>query len=358
MNILLIGNDFHSIYYTRKELITELVKYNRVYVAIPDNNKNYLIEQLGAQLITINLNRMGKNPFREILVINKINKITKKTKADIIFTFTIKPNLYTGLLQSPKTKKQIVTITGLGRLFQKDNIIKKILIYLYRKSFRNVKSIIFENKENESIFTKLRIANGRHILVNGAGVNLDENPLESYPEEKDVLRILFVGRIEKDKGFIELYRAAQHYEKKNERIEFIILGSCEKTFEKEFKKMCIPNNMKLEGWQMNVHKYLKLSHAVILPSYHEGMANVLLEAAATGRPILASRIHGCMESFEEGESGLGFEKGNLEDMIRVIDQFIKMSNDDRKLMGLKGRHKMEREFDRKNVVDKFVEQIY
>ncbi len=358
MNTLLIGNDFHAIYYTRKELIKELVKLHNVYVAIPKKENNKLIEQLGCNVIPLEMSRMGMNVFCELKVLFAINEIIKKIKPNIIFTFTIKPNIYVGLLQRKKESCQIVTITGLGRLFQKESIKKKLVIALYRFAFSNVKRIFFENSEIEEIFAKLNIAENRHTIVNGAGVNLQENLLEEYPEDSNGLRIVFVGRIERDKGFCELLEAAQFYEKSKLNLKFIVLGICEKSFEKEFQKMHIPSNLILEGWQMDVHSYLKSAHAIILPSYHEGMANVLLEAAATGRPILASRIHGCIESFDEGVSGFGFEKADTEDMLRAIDQFTKLTNEERCNMGRQGRKKMEQEFNRNLVVKSFIEQMH
>lgn len=357
MNVLLVGNDFHAIYYTRKELVKELVKLHKVYVAIPKNENNKLIEQLGCSIIPLEMSRMGINVFGELKVLYAINGIIKKIKPNVIFTFTIKPNIYVGLLQRKKKLCQIVTITGLGRVFQKETIKKKFVIALYRFAFRNVKRIIFENSEIERIFTDLNIAENRHIIVKGAGVNLKENLMEEYPDDGKGLRIVFVGRIERDKGFCELLEAAKIYEKNNPNLKFIVLGVCEKSFEKEFKKMHIPSNISLEGWQMDVHSYLKSAHAIILPSYHEGMANVLLEAAATGRPILASRIHGCMESFDEGVSGFGFDKADTKDMMRAIDQFTELTNGERENMGKHGRKKMEQEFNRSLVVKIFIDQM-
>ena len=116
-------------------------------------------------------------------------------------------------------------------------------------------------------------------------------------------------------------------------------------------------NTTYHGRQNNIHDFIKNSHAIILPSYHEGMANVLLEAAACGRPILASKVPGCIETFNEGVSGLGFEPRNDDSLVQTIIEFIKMPYEQKKIMGIAGRQKIEKEFDRQLVVNANMEEI-
>ena len=99
------------------------------------------------------------------------------------------------------------------------------------------------------------------------------------------------------------------------------------------------------------------AHAIIHPSHHEGMSNVLLEAAATGRPVLASDIPGCRETFVEGVSGMGFEARNCKNLIHVIERFIKLPYEKKIEMGKIGRKKMEKEFDRQIVINKYIQEI-
>ena len=116
-------------------------------------------------------------------------------------------------------------------------------------------------------------------------------------------------------------------------------------------------NVSCMGYNNDVIPFIKEAHAVVLPSYHEGMANVLLEGAASGRPILASTIPGCRESFEEGVTGFGFEVKNAESLKCAIDKFLSLSHEQRREMGKRGREKMEKQFDRKIVVGKYFEVI-
>ena len=109
--------------------------------------------------------------------------------------------------------------------------------------------------------------------------------------------------------------------------------------------------------QRDVRPFYAESHAIIHPSYHEGMSNVLLEAAAAGRPVLASNVPGCRETFDEGVSGMGFEPRNVDDLVRAIEQFIALPHEQKATMGCAGREKVEREFDRKIVVDAYMKEI-
>jgi glycosyltransferase involved in cell wall biosynthesis len=87
------------------------------------------------------------------------------------------------------------------------------------------------------------------------------------------------------------------------------------------------------------------------------MANVLLEAASTGRPVLASNIPGCRETFDEGVTGYGFEVRNISALVNTMEKFIKLLYENKKQMGIAGRAKVEREFDRQIVIDSYMEEI-
>jgi glycosyltransferase involved in cell wall biosynthesis len=109
--------------------------------------------------------------------------------------------------------------------------------------------------------------------------------------------------------------------------------------------------------QEQVHELIKECHCLIHPSYHEGMANVLLEAASSGRPVMASNIPGCRETFDEGVSGYGFEVKNAAALVNAIEKFIKLPYEDKKQMGIASRAKVEREFDRQIVIERYMEEI-
>ena len=116
-------------------------------------------------------------------------------------------------------------------------------------------------------------------------------------------------------------------------------------------------NVNCVGFHKDVKPFLKDAHVVILPSYHEGMANVLLEGASSGRPILASNIPGCEETFDEGVTGFGFEVKNADSVKAAVEKFLSLTNEQKCEMGRKGREKMENQFNRKIVIQKYFDLI-
>ena len=111
------------------------------------------------------------------------------------------------------------------------------------------------------------------------------------------------------------------------------------------------------GYRKDIKELIKKSHCLIHPSYHEGLSNVLLEAGATGRPVIASDIPGCKETFIDGISGLAVKVKDTDDLTDKIEKFINFSYDKKMEMGKSNRKHVEKKFDRKIVVEKYIECI-
>ncbi|MCM1182545.1 MAG: glycosyltransferase [Roseburia sp.] len=161
----------------------------------------------------------------------------------------------------------------------------------------------------------------------------------------------------KEKGIEEFLYAARVIHKEYPETLFKIVGNCEedyKTVMEEYEKKGI---LELTGYEKNILPYYQEADAVVMPSYHEGMSNVILEASANGRPVLASRIPGCMEGFEDGRTGFGFSPGDGDALVEAIRKFIELPREEREQMGKNARNKMEKEFDRKYVVAAYMEEI-
>ncbi|MDE5865161.1 MAG: glycosyltransferase, partial [Lachnospiraceae bacterium] len=138
---------------------------------------------------------------------------------------------------------------------------------------------------------------------------------------------------------------------------FDLLGYCDEDYQDRLNAEEKDGVIKQLGFDPDVHEYIKNCSALVLPTYHEGMSNVLMEASATGRPVIASNISGCKEIFEEGITGFGCEPGSSEDLIRAIRKFLMLSAEERAAMGRNARAKMEREFDRNKVVGVYINEI-
>ena len=357
---MLIGNHDIVIYNFRKELIKKLLEEGfEVAIALPYGKKVDLLIQSGCTFFETPIDRHGTNPLTDLKLMHHYKKIMREYNSDIVLTYTIKPTIYGGMACQKLGTPYIANITGLGTAVEQGGLKQKLILTLYKKAFKKVDCVFFQNKKNQSFFKEHHISISNQKLLPGSGVNLNEHRFEPYPEKDDTIRFLFIGRMMKDKGIDELLAAAQRIKEKHNHVFFDIIGFCEADY-KGKDQLEILHNQKIInylGHQDAIHEHIKAHHAVIHPSYHEGMANVLLEAAACGRPVLASNIPGCQEAFDEGITGFGFEPRNVSDLVRVIEKFIVLPYEDKKAMGIAGRKKMEREFDRQIVVDAYMEEI-
>ena len=272
-----------------------------------------------------------------------------------IFSYTIKPNLY-GSLAAGKTPI-VVNITGLGTAVEKGGLTKKAIITAYKFAFRNAKTVFVQNEENRQFFVQNNIAKNKLKLLPGSGVNVSQWKPLKYPEVDECIRFLYVGRLMEDKGIAELVQATKRLKDEGETIEGDLVGFCEEDYRVELDKFNIQKYVTIHGEQMDIVPYLTKAHAVVLPSYHEGMANVLLEAAASARPVLASNISGCKETFDEGKTGIGFKCRDVDSLVTAMRKFISLPHEIKKQMGIYGREKMEKEFDRNVVVEKYINEL-
>ena len=253
----------------------------------------------------------------------------------------------------------IENITGLGAVNEKTGLLKKILIKLYKIALKKSSCVFFQNKSNMDFLLGLGAVKNNYRLIPGSGVNLTENKFEKYLEDDNVVRFLFAGRVYKIKGIDELLEAIKIIKSKYNNIYFDIVGFAEKDYDNSLLWQLHKNNMLVyHGYkEENVHEFIKNSHAVILPSYSEGMSNILLESAACGRPILASNIPGCKEICEDGVTGFLFKPKSVESLVEAIEKFLKLPYGKKIEMGKAGRKKVEKEFDRNLVIDAYIQEI-
>lgn len=358
MKILILANNSTGLYKFRKELIEELANNNyQIYVSSPQDNFTYRLISLGCNHIETHVDRRGTNPISDLKLLVSYIQLIKHIKPDVVLTYTIKPNVYGGLACRLTKTSYITNITGLGTSIENKGLIRWITLALYGCGLKSAKCVFFQNEPNRQLFIKEKIIRGKSILIPGSGVNLDQYSFEVYPEDNEIIRFLFIGRIMKAKGIDELLVAAKRIKEKYPNVQFDLIGGTEEDYLKQLNELKMQGIINYHGQQENVYDYIKRSHAIILPSYHEGTANVLLESASTGRPIIATRVTGCIETFDEGVTGLGFEVKNAESLVHAIINFIKLPYEKKKSMGIEGRKKMEREFDRCIVVKEYMQEI-
>lgn len=358
MKILVLANFGMGLYNFRKELLEELIKQNyEVYISLPYDEYVPKLESLGCTFINTPVSRRGTNPLTDLNLLMEYTKIMKKIKPDIVLTYTIKPNIYGGLACRLANIPYLPNITGLGSAVENDGVLQKITLFLYKMALRRANCIFFQNNGNKKFFSNKKIINGNHRLIPGSGVNLDHYTLLEYPPEKTI-NFLFISRVMKEKGIDQYLDAAIYIKGHYPNTSFHIIGFCEDEYEDKLKDMEVRGIIKYHGKQSDVREFHKISHCTIHPTYYpEGMSNVLLESAACGRPIITTDRSGCREIVENGENGFIVEQKNSYDLINKIELFLSLDADARKQMGLAGRKKVIKEFDRQIVVNSYIDEI-
>lgn len=357
MKIMMIANNDVGLYKFRKELVEELLKKNEIIISLPYGEILEPLKKKGCKFIDTPVDRRGINPIKDLKLLLKYQNIIKRENPDMVITYTIKPNVYGGMVCRVLKVPYCINITGLGTTFQNEGILKKIVITLYKIACKKAKVVYFENAENLKIFVDNQIVNkDRTCLLNGAGVNLEDYQLEEYPNDK-IVKFLFIGRVMKEKGVDELFAAMKKLIDNGENCSLDILGGYEEDYKDIIEKYEKEGWLKYWGYQKDVKPFIKNSHCFVLPSWHEGMANTNLECAASGRPVITSNIHGCKEAVEDGISGFLCEKQNYESLFGVMRKFLNLSYDERKKMGINGRKLMEQSFNKKEVVYKTIKKV-
>lgn len=357
--VLILANSSSGLWGFRKELIQSLKeKYKEVVASTPNSGSWENFESIGCRVIDTQIDRRGINPIKDLkLVLFYINLI-KKEKPDRVITYTIKPNIYGGFSSRLLRVPYVVNITGLGTTFQNEGILKKIVTFLYKCALKKAAVVFFENQENLQIFVDEGIVKEEQTcLLNGAGVNLEYYYPCDYPEDDEVIRFLFTGRVMKEKGVDELFEAMQRLRSDGILCTLDILGYYEEDYEARIQQYQDEGWLSFHGYQADVRPFVQNSHCFVLPSWHEGMANTNLECAAMGRPVITSNIYGCKEAAIDGVSGYLCEKKNADSLYYMMKKFILLSHQEKIDMGKYGRKHMEAVFDKKNVVKETIKKI-
>lgn len=347
--ILIITNHSYMLWQFRRELIAELMKTHEVVLSMPFVGHEDDFAAMGVRCIKTDVDRRGINPKTDWKLIQAYYRMLKAEKPDMVITYSIKPNIYAGIICTGLGIPFCANVQGLGTAFQKPGLAQFVTI-LYKAAFLHVQTVFFENEANAAEFKKRRIVGAeKQVVLNGAGINLEYYKYEPYPHNEPV-HFLYLGRLMKEKGMDELFYAAEQLHKEGHPFILDLVGFFEDEYKEQVEKLQKEGIVVFHGFQAEPRPFYAAADCIVLPSYHEGMSNVLLEAAATGRPLITSSIPGCREAVDKGQTGFLVKVQDRESLLRVMRKFLTLEKDTREKMGIAGRRKMEQEFDKKKVV--------
>ena len=362
LKVLVLANDTTYAFNLRDELLERLVSDgNEVVVASQPLLYQDELKGMGCRLIDIETNRHGKNPLSDLGLLSKFKKLLKAEKPDMVLTYNIKPNVYGGMACKSLKIRYIPNITGLGTAVEYPGMMQKLTTRLYKSGVAGASCIMFQNDENQAFFAEHKMLKQgvRTRLLPGSGVNLNKHKAMPYPENSDTINFLFIARVLKEKG-IDLYlNSAKRIYEKHKNVVFHICGLCDdESYLGLLDEAEKSGYIKYHGQQKDMIPFFEMSHCIVHPSYYpEGMSNVLLEAAAHCRPIIATDRSGCRETVDDKKSGFIVPIKDEEALVNALEAFLAMPYDQKRDMGLAGRAKIEKEFDRQFVVGAYLEEI-
>ena len=364
--IVLSANSCWYLYNFRSSTIEKLIgeKYKVICIAPKDNFYKELIS-LGCELIFIKFEPRSLNPINNIYLIIKFWKIYKKIKPFVIFNFTIKNNIFGSFAASLLNIPVINNVSGLGTSFINNNLLSKIVLFLYKLSQKKVLYLYFQNEEDKEYFinNKIILIDKAKILP-GSGVNTSrfQPKLISNKRTDNNFRFFYFGRFIYDKGLLELIQAFEKIKKNFPNCELWLAGAIDPKNKTSISQKTIDLWGQIEGVsiykQTNmIENLLSQVDCVVLPSYREGMPKSLLEACSMELPVIATNVPGCRSIIEDGFNGFLFLPKNIESLVEALKKIINMSVKNRKEMGNNGRRLIKQKFSEEIVIQEILKNI-
>lgn len=357
--ILFLANHFITLYSFRKELIYRLCKEgNEVYLSLPQDEDNKIFEEMGCRIILTDIDRRGINPKNDLKLIMQYRKMITEIKPDVIFSYTIKPNIYGTLVSNRLHYRQICNVTGTGATFLKKSFVSTVATMLYKISVKKCYKVFFQNTGDKDYFVAHKMVRDNWAMLPGSGCNMDEHKLVEMPSD-EIVSFIFIGRVMELKGIDQYLECARKIHETHPNTKFYIAGWNEeekyKTVVSEYEKN---GYVEYIGFRKDINDWIAKCHCTVLPSHGgEGVPNVILESAAMGRACIGSKINGTTDVIDDGVTGYLFDTGSAADLTAKVERFLQLGFEEKKTMGLAGRAKVEKEFDRQIVVDKYLEEI-
>lgn len=348
----------------RREIIEALVEKGcKVILSCPEHHRlDYFRKMQNVIIEDVSIDRRGTNPVKDIKLIWDYYRMFRRQRPDVICAFTIKPNVYGSMAADMLGIPHINNITGIGSGYKNGGLVRRIVTLLYKVALRKSRMVFFQNKVNlqTALESGMVKRDARFRMIPGSGVNLEYFPYKEK-ESNDTIVFNYIGRVMKDKSVDDYLAAARSIREKYPQTLFNVIGFVEKSEEHYKKELELLEKEGIVHYCGNVDDVRPLiysSAAIIHPSsYGEGISNVLLETAACGRVCITTKVEGCRDCVDDSVTGFVYPAGNVEALCECIERFIHLSHTQRVEMGRAGRKKVEREFDRRKVVEAYLQEI-
>jgi glycosyltransferase involved in cell wall biosynthesis len=322
-----------------------------VHVATNVNKHGAEIEALGFRLHRLSWQRGSLNPRRLLSIIREIRYLYRKYSPDIVHHVALQPTIIGSVAAWRMPFIRVNALAGLGYGFSsrslKARILRPALTFLLRILLRGPRAVVLvQNPDDRMVVLHLGVVADRVSVIPGSGV--DVHKFQPQPEPAGAVTVAFVGRLLVDKGIRTLIAAHKLLRESGEIIELIIAG------DRDPGNPASVSTAEIEDWKDNdaiqvlgnvseIEKVWACSHIAVLPSWREGLPKSLLEAAACGRPIIATDVPGCREIARQNINALLVPVENPRALAAAIRR-LAHDSELRRQLGAAGRQLAEREF--------------
>jgi len=359
--VVIAANSAWNIVNFRGELIRALQKngYEAVVVSPPDAAGR--LAGLAVKHIEVPIERSGLNPLSDLALLLRYRSILSHLRPVAYLGFTIKPNIYGGLAAGSLGIRHIANISGLGTAFIRRGPLRTFVSNLYRLALRRAPVVFFQNPDDRSFFLERRLVREDQArLLPGSGVDL--NRFRQVPLPDGPITFLFIGRLLGDKGVREFIDAARRMRASHPNARVQLLGPLDRgnrtaVSRSELNDWVSHGLIEYLGETDDVRPFIEKATAVVLPSYREGLPRSLLEAAAMGRPLIATDVPGCREIVEDSVNGFLCEARNSTSLSEAMKRLIDLSSDQLVEMGASSRRKAETQFSETVVIQAYLDAL-
>ena len=365
--IILTANSSWYLYNFRGSSIKRLLSKDYKVICIsPHDQYTSELQSMGCNWHDIRMSSKTKNPFVDLILIYDLFKAYKLYKPIAIFHFTIKPNIYGTWAATLSGIPSINNISGLGTAFVQGGLLSFFVRFLYKISQSFAHLVFCQNDDDyQLLVNKNLVPKNKLYKLPGSGVDIQRfNPTlkQHYPKNK-IFTFLYVGRMIKDKGLLELVEAISRLNSLDQICNLILCG-----FARNDNHSDIPKSL-LESWNQlpgiswvgpsdEVEQVMAGVDAVVLPSYREGMPRSILEALAMELPVVVTNVPGCNNIVDHEINGFLCKARNIASLERALKKMLFISSEERQAMGIMGRKKIEKYFDEEIVIQSLLDAIH
>ena len=362
MKIIFCDNTLWGLVNFRGEVIRHFIREgHQVVLVAPEKEDKQMRTTIpdGVRYIPVKMARTSLNPVKDFGYFMRMLKIFRAERPDYIFNYTIKPNIYGSIAARLCGCRSTAMMAGLGYIFINDSLLLRIARTIYRFGLLFTDHLIVLNSFIREMVVQKHFCNPGKIVFLEGGEGIDIRKYTKYDNASATTTFLFIGRILWDKGYDEFSKAARKVKALYPDTRFELLGSMDPSYPKS-----VPEERLRQDEADGILKYIGFTHdmnsvyerkgiVITLPSYSEGMNRALMEACASGKPIITSDVPGCREAVDDGVNGYLVPVKNADALADAMLRYIRLSEDEKRRLSDKSRVKAETLFDIRNVIEKY-----